>query len=75
MGIAGWIHHHDRDLRDERATLNALARAVTVAPRSAGAVHVTRRAGFAHHGPSTGYATGEPWSGRNPIRLCCSTRR
>jgi asparagine synthase (glutamine-hydrolysing) len=56
MGIAGWIHHLDRDLRDERATLNALARAVTIAPRSAGAVHVTRRAGFAHHGPSTGYA-------------------
>jgi asparagine synthase (glutamine-hydrolysing) len=56
MAITAWIHHRDRDLRDERATLNALAQAITVAPHSAGATHLTRRAGFAHHGPGSGYA-------------------
>lgn len=56
MGIVGWIHHHDRDLRDERATLNALGRAIAIGPRSPVKVHVTRRAGFVHHGCDTGYA-------------------
>ena len=56
VGIVGWIHHHDRDLREERDTLNSMARAATTAPHVDGALLLTPRAGFGHCGRGTGYA-------------------
>ena len=55
MALTGWIHH-TRDLRDERATVNAMAARLHPAVLRRDVVRLARRTAFAHRGIDGGYA-------------------
>ena len=55
MAITGWIHP-TRDLRDERAAVNAMGVALTAGALRYDVVRLARRAAFAHLGLAGGYA-------------------
>ena len=55
MALTGWIHYA-RDLRDERATVNAMAARLNPAVLHRDVVRLARRAAFAHRGSAGGYA-------------------
>ena len=55
MALTGWIHP-TRDLRDERATVNAMATRLHPAALRRDVVRLSRRTAFAHRGVDGGYA-------------------
>jgi len=55
MAITGWAHQA-RDLRDERATINAMAVALDPSVLRTDVTRLGRSAAFAHRGPAAGYA-------------------
>lgn len=61
MGIVGWIHPA-RDLRRERPTLSAMARAFGGEPGGADVIRLERSAGFAGRGIHFGLGDGPPHS-------------